>query len=102
MISEFEMRAGQIDLRHMTRRAVLRFDLAARRVAPSARLRRLCHGARSSPWLVTGQAFRVVISFVVRRRFMRVVTCRAAYPAIIGVTFAPEDAIRSEERRVGK
>src|SRR5262245_66539621 len=87
MIGEFEMRAGQIDLRHVTRRAVLHPDFAARRGGLFARLRRLRGGARSAPLLVTGQAFRVVIGLVMRRRFMRVVTRRAA---------------RSEERRVGK
>src|SRR5262245_50625593 len=96
MIGEFEMRAGQIDLRHVTRRAVLRADFAARRGGLFAGLRRLRGGARSAPLLVTGQAFRVVISFVMRRRFMRVVTRRAAYPAIVGVTFAAENAIRLE------
>src|SRR5262245_39957878 len=93
MIGEFEMRAGQISLRHVARSAILRPDFAARRVASFARLRGLRGGARSAPRLVTGQAFRVVISLVMRRRFMRVVTRRAAYPAIVGVTFASEDAI---------
>src|SRR5215510_7636607 len=95
MIGEFEMRAGQIDLRHVARSAILRPDFAAGRRVSFARLRWL-RGARSAPRLVTGQAFRVVISFVMRRRFMRVVTRRAAYPAIVGVTFAAEDAIRLE------
>src|SRR5215470_10428978 len=94
MIGEFEMRAGQIDLRHVTRSAILRFDFAARRRAPLVRLRRRRRLARSASWLVTGQAFRVVISLVMRRRLMRVVTGHAANPAIIGVTFAAEDAIR--------
>src|SRR5215510_5892614 len=95
MIGEFEMRAGQIDLRHVARSAILRPDFAAGRRVSFARLRWL-RGARSAPRLVTGQAFRVVISFVMRRRFMRVVTRRAAYPAIVGVTFAAENAIRLE------
>src|SRR5262245_543824 len=94
MIGEFEMRSGQINLRHVTRSAVLRFDFAARRRAFLVRLRRRRRLARSASWLVTGQAFRVVISLVMRRRLMRVVTCHAAYPVIIRVTFAAEDAIR--------
>jgi len=93
MIGEFEMRAGQIDLRHVTRSAVLRSDFAAWRVASFFRLRRLRGGARSAPRLVTGHAFRVVIGLVARRRVVRVVACATAYPAIVGVTFAAEDAI---------
>src|SRR5215813_7458608 len=93
MIGKFEVRAGQIDLQHVARSAVLRPDFAAGRRVSFARLRWL-RGVRSAPRLVTGQAFRVVISCVMRRRFMRVVTRRAAYPAIVGVTFAAEDAIR--------
>src|SRR5687768_8218819 len=99
MIGEFEMRAGQIDLRHVARSAVLRRDFAARRRVAFARLPRLRglrDGARSASGFMAGQAFCVVISFVRRRRFMRVVTRRAAYPAIVGVTFAAEDAIRLE------
>src|SRR5262245_62665177 len=82
MIGEFEMRAGQIDLRHVARSAILSSDFTARRSASFARLRWL-RDARSAPRLVTGQTFRVVISFVMRRRFMRVVARRAAYPAIV-------------------
>src|SRR5215831_19202392 len=94
MIGEFEMRAGQSNLRHVTRSAVLRSDFAAPRRAFLARLRRIRGGARSASRLVTGQAFRVVISLVMGHRLMGVVTSHAAYPAIIGVTFAAEDAIR--------
>src|SRR5262245_48919150 len=94
MIGEFKMRAGQIDLRHVTRSAVLRFDFAALGYASFAGLRRRRRLARPAPSLMTGHAFRVVISLVLCRRFMRVVTRRAAYPAIIGVTFAAEDAVR--------
>src|SRR6266511_2879519 len=79
MVGEFEMRAGQIDLRHVARSAILRSDFTARRRASFAQLRWL-RGARSGPRLVTGQAFRVVISFVMRRRLMRIVTRHAPDP----------------------
>lgn len=96
VIGKFEMRAGQVNLRHVATGAIILANLTGTGAAVITSFD--CTRFRLQPLLelMTGQTLRIVKGRALLQAVMRIVTGRAADAFVGGITAAVEHSIRLE------